>query len=182
MRAGTGERRHSTYLHVANSAPSALRPTPPWTGGMRVAFRIACAVSSGTTGPDGGFGNAITSDGYVETESIRRKIDGGEVFVAEVDGERAGYLRVEFLWSIQPYVALIRVLERYRGKGLSRSLLEYLETDLRREGHEVLFSSSQVDGAEPQSWHRHMGFEECGILTGLNEGGVGEVFFRKALR
>ena len=37
--------------------------------------------------------------------------------------------------------------------------------------------SSQVDEAEPQAWHRHIGFVECGILAGLNEGDVGEVFY-----
>ena len=45
----------------------------------------------------------------------------------------------------------------------------------------ALYSSSQVDEPPPQAWHRHMGFQECGIIAGINEGGVGEVFFRKAL-
>jgi len=26
-----------------------------------------------------------------------------------------------------------------------------------------------------------MGFEECGMINGLNQGGIGEVFFRKTL-
>ena len=28
---------------------------------------------------------------------------------------------------------------------------------------------------------RHAGFEECGTIAGINEGGIGEVFFRKQL-
>lgn len=123
----------------------------------------------------------VSQDGHTNTEIIRQKIEQREVLIAEVDGEPAGYLRIELLWSIQPYLSLIRVLERYRGKGVSRVLLEHLENGLRGEGHAVLFSSSQVDEAEPQAWHRHMGFQECGVITGLNEGGVGELFFRKAL-
>ncbi|MFU8827154.1 MAG: hypothetical protein ACNA70_06650 [Brevefilum sp.] len=31
------------------------------------------------------------------------------------------------------------------------------------------------------AWHRHMGFAECGVINGLNQGGVGEVIFRKSL-
>jgi hypothetical protein len=58
-------------------------------------------------------------------------------------------------------------------------MLEYLEEALRSSGHSVLFSSSQVDEAEPQTWHRRMGFRECGIINGVNDGGVGEVFFAK---
>lgn len=121
----------------------------------------------------------VGQDGYIKPEEIQRKIDRGEVLLAEVEGEPAGYLRVEFLWSMQPYLSLIRVLDRYRRRGVSRALLGYLEDTLRTRGHSVLFSSSQVDEAEPQAWHRHMGFEESGVINGLNEGGVGELFFRR---
>lgn len=123
----------------------------------------------------------VSQDGYTTPGVIRRKIEQREILVGEVGGEPAGYLRFEFLWSIQPYLALIHVLDGYRGMGLGRALLEHLENELRSGGHEALFSSSQVDEAEPQGWHRHMGFEECGVITGLNQGGVGELFFRKRL-
>lgn len=124
----------------------------------------------------------VSQDGYADHETVLRKIRQGEVFVAEVDGVPAGYTRIEFLWSVQPYVALIRVLEPYRRRGVGRALLDELERRLRERGHTVLFSSSQVDEPEPQAWHRHMGFQECGVIHGLNEGGVGELFFRKDLR
>lgn len=35
-------------------------------------------------------------------------------------------------------------------------------------------------GNRQEAWHRHMGFEECGFITGINDG-VGELFLRKAL-
>jgi len=60
-------------------------------------------------------------------------------------------------------------------------LLHFLEEFLRSKGHSVLFSSSQANEPEPQAWYRHMGFEECGFIAGINEEGVGEVFFRKVL-
>jgi len=60
-------------------------------------------------------------------------------------------------------------------------MLRFMEDYLRENGHQQLFSSSQVDEAEPQAWHRHVGFEECGLIGGINDGGVGEVFFRKRL-
>jgi GNAT superfamily N-acetyltransferase len=98
-----------------------------------------------------------------------------------VDSSAAGYLRLEFLWSTQPYIALIRVVDPYRRRGVGRAMLRYVEGVLRSEGHSCLLSSSQVDEPEPQAWHRHMGFSECGIIHGLNEAGVGELFFRKQL-
>ena len=123
----------------------------------------------------------VSQDGHVEPTVAERKIGQNEVFVAELDGVSAGYVRIEYLWSIQPYLSLIHVLEPHRRRGVGRALLAHVENVPRDAGQSSLFSSSQVDEPEPQAWHRHMGFSECGIINGLNEGGVGEVFFRKSL-
>ena len=128
-------------------------------------------------------------DGYIPAEVLKRKIEGQlalnpdrieDVVVAEWNGKRVGYVRLEYLWSIVPYIALIRVLPEYRRQGVGKALLRFIETFLREAGHDVLYSSSQADEPEPQAWHRHVGFEECGFITGINED-IGEVFFRKRL-
>jgi GNAT superfamily N-acetyltransferase len=118
---------------------------------------------------------------HVPAAIIARKIAVDEILIAELADQRAGFLRLEYLWSQVPYIAMIWVLEPYRQQGVGRALLAFLESFLRARGHTVLMSSSQVDEPPPQAWHRHMGFEECGILAGINPGGVGEVFFSKAL-
>jgi GNAT superfamily N-acetyltransferase len=117
----------------------------------------------------------------IPATTIARKIAVSEIVIAELTGERVGFLRLEYLWSMLPYIAMIRVIEAHRQQGIGRALLAFLESYLRERGHTFLMSSSQVDEPPPQAWHRHMGFEECGILNGVNPGGVGEVFFRKAL-
>ena len=118
---------------------------------------------------------------YLPPEVVRRKVEWREVVVAEFDGSLAGYLRLEYLWSKVPYVGLIRVSPEHRGRGVGSALLTFVEEAMRAEGHTALYSSAQADEAEPQAWHRHAGFEECGIIAGINEGGIGEVFFRKGL-
>jgi GNAT superfamily N-acetyltransferase len=123
----------------------------------------------------------VGQDGYLEARALVRKVEAGEVYIAEDASGPVGYLRLEYLWSTQPYIALIRVLEPHRRRGAGRALLGRVEEDLRRAGHAALLSSSQADEPQPQAWHRHMGFVDCGAITGLNEGGVDEVFFRKAL-
>ena len=123
----------------------------------------------------------VRQDQYLPTENVRRKIEWREIIVAELNGSLAGYLRLEYLWSRIPYIALIRVLPEHRRRGIGKALLTFIEGFLRGEGHTALYSSSQVDEAEPQAWHRHVGFEERGIIAGINEGGIGEVFFSKQL-
>jgi predicted GNAT superfamily acetyltransferase len=123
----------------------------------------------------------VGQDGFISQEIVLRKIKEGEVFLLLVEGQPAGYLRIEFLWSLAPFISLIIIQEHHRKKGYSRALLSYVKEHLRARGYDVLYSSSQLDEPQPQAWHRHMGFEECGILNGINAGGIGEVFFRTAL-
>lgn len=123
----------------------------------------------------------VRQDQYLPPAIAQRKIEWREIIVAELDGNPVGYLRLEYLWSRLPYIALIHVLPEYRRRGIGKALLAFAEKSLREQGHKALYSSSQVNEAEPQAWHRHVGFEECGVIAGINEGGVGEVFFRRQL-
>jgi len=123
----------------------------------------------------------VQQDGYIPTEIVKRKIEWNEVIVAVRGGSLVGYVRLEYLWSLVPYIALVWVLPEHRRQGVGRALLQFIEEFLHERGHRALYSSSQVNEPEPQAWHRHMGFEECGIISGINAGGVGEVFFRKRL-
>lgn len=109
---------------------------------------------------------------------LQRKIEGREVVIALSGGRPVGYAYVDRLWSYVPFIATIWVDEGERNRGVGRSLVAFLEDDTRARGGEVIYSSSQCDETEPQAWHRRVGFEECGILAGHNEG-VGELFFRK---
>jgi GNAT superfamily N-acetyltransferase len=124
----------------------------------------------------------VGQDHYIPEKSLRRKIQAGEIIIALKNDEPAGYLRLDYLWSMVPYIALIWVERKFRQKGCGKALLNFVEITLKEQGHALLFSSSQVDEAEPQAWHRHMGFEECGVINGINEGGIGEIFFRKKLK
>ena len=128
-------------------------------------------------------------DGYIPDEVLKRKIEAQitlnpdrieDVVIAEWNGKRVGYVRLEYLWSIVPYISLIQVSPEYRRKGIGKALLRFIETFLRDAGHEALYSSSQANEPEPQAWHRYVGFEECGFITGINDG-IGEVFLRKNL-
>jgi pimeloyl-ACP methyl ester carboxylesterase/GNAT superfamily N-acetyltransferase len=129
--------------------------------------------------PDAGW--CVGQDSRVPADTILEKIAAREVILAESQGGPVGYLRLERLWSKIPYISMIRVLEPHRRQGIGRAMLAFLESLCRGQGHRFLLSSSQANEPEPQAWHRAMGFEECGIIAGVNEGAIGEVFFRKRL-
>lgn len=114
--------------------------------------------------------------------AARRKIEAQEIILAEYEGELIGQAWLEYLWARVPFLALISVLPEHQRRGVGRALLHHIEAFLREQGHDALYSSSMADEPASQAWHRRRGFAECGFIAGINEGGVGEVFFRKLLR
>jgi hypothetical protein len=67
----------------------------------------------------------VSQDHYVSAEIVRHKIEWHEVMVAEQNKQLIGYLRLEYLWSIIPYIALIRVIPEYRRQGVSKACLTH---------------------------------------------------------
>lgn len=117
----------------------------------------------------------------VRRDRLARKIEAKEVVVADRDGEPVGVLDLDYLGAESPYMSLLRVDPALRRSGIGTALLTFAEDHLRRRGFRVLYTSATGNEPEPQTWHRRMGFVECGVLEGFNEGGVAEVFFRKPL-
>jgi GNAT superfamily N-acetyltransferase len=124
----------------------------------------------------------VVEDFIVPEQVIRNKIINNEIIIAEADGNPIGYIRLEFILTNIPYIGLIFVLKDYQKEGIGSKMLNFLEDHLKKLGHDFLLSSSDADQADAQAWYRGIGFVECGIMTGINEGGIGEIFFRKNLR
>ena len=118
----------------------------------------------------------------VPDEMVTRQLIADQRYViAELDGRVIGLIRVEYIWTVIPYMGLIWIEPQYRNRGLSGRLLGLLCDHLRHEGHKTLFSSSQANEPTPQAWHRHVGFVDSGRIEGINQGGVDEVVFRLSL-
>ena len=123
--------------------------------------------------------NTVAALDSLSAERLRRKVEREELLVAVEDARIVGSLRFGFMWDDSPFIHVIVVEEQARGRGIGTSMLTALEQRLRSAGYGRLLSSSECSQARAQHWHRRSGFDEMGILAGLNEGGIGEVFFSK---
>jgi L-amino acid N-acyltransferase YncA len=132
-------------------------------------------------GCDADLEDISTIDPNVSKPILLWKLMNREIVLATEDGVMVGYLRLEFLWSKYPYLGLIIVNSSHRKQGIGKAMLSCLEDHLRKQGIAALYSSSQVNEPEPQQWHRYVGFKECGVINGINPGGVGELFFVKSI-
>jgi GNAT superfamily N-acetyltransferase len=121
------------------------------------------------------------NDGHLDAGRLAAKVDAGEVLLAEVDAEPAGLLRFDLLWSAVPFVALVRVRDPLRRRGVGRALVASLADRARADGATFLLSSATEDEPAARAWHAAIGFTVCGELSGINAGGVGEVVYRLGL-
>ena len=112
---------------------------------------------------------------------LKQCIQNGWVYVAESDDDIVGYARLEFIWLLVPYLALITLEDEYQGQGIGTAMIQRISRDLANQGHSSLYTSSVVMEPRPQSFHRKCGFKECGIIAGMNPKGIGEIFFVKNL-
>ena len=90
-------------------------------------------------------------------------------------------LRFDMLWSAVPFVALVRVDESARRRGVGRALVEGLCDRARALGATFVLSSATGNEAEPQAWHQAVGFQPCRELQGINDPGVGEIVYLRRL-
>ena len=119
-------------------------------------------------------------DGHLDALALAEKLARSEVLLAEVDGA-PGPASVR--------LALVVCAIRRAGEGTSavsalgvgRALVDALTEQAGASGARLLLSSATGNEPEPQAWHRALGFEECGRLSGINEGDIAEVMFQRRL-
>ncbi|MHA1637748.1 MAG: GNAT family N-acetyltransferase [Candidatus Thorarchaeota archaeon] len=117
----------------------------------------------------------------IKNHLLKQAIQNGWVYLVEINQLIVGYARLEFIWMTVPYLALIRIEENHQRKGAGTALTNRIFNDLKEQGHQKIYTSSEVMEPEPQEFHRKCGFIECGFIAGMNDKGIGEIFFVKNL-
>jgi GNAT superfamily N-acetyltransferase len=87
------------------------------------------------------------------------------------------------VWSAVPFIAQVRVLEKYRRQGVGRALLRAVEELAVAHGSIAVLSSIALrsDRAAALGWHESMGFERFGHVEGMFPNEQAEAFFVKIL-
>jgi ribosomal protein S18 acetylase RimI-like enzyme len=105
------------------------------------------------------------------------KIRGGEVFVAEVEGEVAGLI-VLIAAPDHLLVENVAVEPQSQRHGLGGALMAFAEETARRLGTRELRLYTNVAMTENIDFYRHLGYTEDGRRT---EDGFARVYFSKRL-
>lgn len=105
---------------------------------------------------------------------------GGELFVAEIEGELAGFVWMDRrgAFSSAPYLRLVAVDGRLRGAGVGASLLAEFERRGAEVGRDYCLLVSDFNSAAQAFYERH-GYRKVGELPDFARVGIAEVFMIK---
>ncbi|MBD3334260.1 MAG: GNAT family N-acetyltransferase [Candidatus Eisenbacteria bacterium] len=119
-------------------------------------------------------------DPLLRREILAEKVSRGEVYVAQEAGQCVALARFNYLCDLDPFLTLILVLEAHRRQGIGTRLMRHWEGEMRRRGHRVLLTSTEVDESA-QQFYRKRGFADSGALLFPGQAAA-ELFLVKPLR
>ncbi|PCH66442.1 MAG: GNAT family N-acetyltransferase [Bacteroidetes bacterium] len=125
--------------------------------------------------------DCLMFDPFMDKDRISEWLEKKIIIIAKENDKIIGYLRFMYFWRNLPYICLIKVSKNRRNQGIGKAMVLYLENFLKQKGFNKLLSSTDADEAEPQNWHKKVGFEEAGFIREINESGIGEIFFLKRI-
>lgn len=117
-------------------------------------------------------------DRHIDPDELGNVVRLERVFVVEVDGRAAGWLRWGKFWDEIPFMNMLFVDAQERRRGAGRRLVQHWETTMRREGHAQVLTSTLANETA-QHFYRHLRYVDCGGL--LLPGQATEIFLRKDL-
>lgn len=100
--------------------------------------------------------------GSATADDVREWIRDHRVFVAEIDGEVIGGVRLEAVDDDTMKLSRLGVRERWKGEGIGSRLLEHAERVARETGHETMrLTTPDEHPFLPEFYHAH-GYEVTG--------------------
>lgn len=96
-------------------------------------------------------------------------------------GERAGVIVVRFPWLSGPYLNLLAILAPYRGKGLGRAALAWMENGAREAGARNCWLCVSAFNAPAIAFYERCGYSQAALLDDLIKDGEDELLMRKRI-
>ena len=104
-------------------------------------------------------------DRHLIATLILKKIESKEIYILrDQDDENIGWLRYGYFWDSIPFMNLIWIDGRYRGRGLGKRTVLQWEAEMKQQGFESVMTSTQSD-EDSQRFYRKLGYRDAGCLV-----------------
>lgn len=115
-------------------------------------------------------------DTHLPDSGFDQKVRDKQGYVLSVKARNIGLLRYNLFWDNTPFCTMLYILEKYRGNGYGKALMEFWESEMQSLGYHWLLVSTQSDETA-QHFYRKLGYRDCGGL--LAPGQPMELFLSK---
>lgn len=103
-------------------------------------------------------------DKHLPEAEFNKKVRDKQGYVLFDDGNPVGLLRYNLFWDNTPFCTMLFVDWSKQKKGYGRALMQFWEEDMKKQGYEMMMTSTQVD-EEAQHFYRKLGYKDCGGFT-----------------
>lgn len=100
-------------------------------------------------------------DRHISKQELENSIRLNRVYVAEEAGVFIGWLRYNLFWDNTPFMNMVYLLDENRGKGYGKQLVTYWEYEMKKQGYEVVMTSTASDEYAQHFYHK-LGYETIG--------------------
>lgn len=108
-------------------------------------------------------------DRHISRQELENSVRLVRVYIAEEQGEFAGWLRYNLFWDNTPFMNLLYVLDGHRGEGFGRALVEHWEVQMKQAGYKTVMASTQSN-EYAQHFYERLGYAAVGGFLPPGEG------------
>ncbi len=105
-----------------------------------------------------------TLDRHLPEAEFIKKVADKRGYVIFDDEKPIGILRFNMFWDSVPFLTMIYLDFSYHKKGFGRKAMEFWETEMAKQGHKMVMTSTQVD-ENAQYFYRKLGYKDSGCLV-----------------
>ena len=102
-------------------------------------------------------------DKHICESELHTAVNNSRIFLIYNSNVFLGWLRFNLFWDNTPFMNMLFILEAYRGKGHGKQLLNYWESEMRKNNYHMVMTST-LSSEQAQFFYRKNGYIDCGSL------------------
>lgn len=85
------------------------------------------------------------NDKHISKCELENLIGLNRIYIIEMNGNFIGWLRYNLFWDNTPFMNMLYISEKNRGKGFGKLLVEHWESEMRILGYNTVMTSTASD-------------------------------------
>lgn len=104
------------------------------------------------------------NDKHISKCELENLIGLNRIYIIEMNGNFIGWLRYNLFWDNTPFMNMLYISEKNRGKGFGKLLVEHWESEMRILGYNTVMTSTASD-EYAQHFYMKLGYKVVGGFT-----------------